>query len=302
MANIHVCSLAVTTAQPSILAPVPSHARVLSFGLAPGASKEALARLQDLPADRAVVLGIGLLLASLAPRPVKGLRAFPSLAGPGAAFPSTQAALWAFLQGDDPGEILHRARRLQAALGDTFRVDEDVATFKYAEGRDLSGYEDGTENPKDERAVEVAIVSGQGEGLDGASFVSAQRWIHDLARFDHMTPEARDNAIGRRRADNEELADAPESAHVKRSAQESFDPPAFMLRRSMPFGGVADHGLYFIAFGATLDPFERVLRRMSGLDDGIPDALLRFSRAVSGGHYFCPPLRDGHLDLRAFGL
>jgi hypothetical protein len=28
---------------------------------------------------------------------------------------------------------------------------------------------------------------------------------------------------------------APPSAHVKSAAQESYDPPAFMVRRSMPW-------------------------------------------------------------------
>ena len=70
----------------------------------------------------------------------------------------------------------------------------------------------------------------------------------------------------------------------------------------MPWGTVHEHGLYFVAYGASLDPFERVLRRMAGLDDGVVDGLTRFTRAVSGGYYFCPPLKDGALDLRALGL
>jgi len=37
---------------------------------------------------------------------------------------------------------------------------------------------------------------------------------------------------------------------------------------------------------------------MLGLDDGVLDGLFSFSRAVSGGYYFCPPLHEGKLDLR----
>lgn len=283
--------------QPAIVGPVPSHARILSFGLAPGADRAAaLGRVREVPIDRAAVVGVG---APLLARGVAGLRAFPAVAGPGVSFPSTQHAVWAFLQGDDPGELLHRARKLAGALGEAFTVEEDVATFKFAEGRDLTGYEDGTENPTGERALETALVAGRGPGWDGASFVSAQRWVHDLPRFERMSPVEQDHTIGRARETNEELADAPASAHVKRTAQESFDPPAFMLRRSMPFSTASEHGLYFVAFGASLDPFERVLRRMAGLEDGTPDALLRFSRAVTGAHYFCPAVREGCLDLRA---
>ena len=287
-------------AQPAILGPLPPHARFLTFGLTPGADpREAFSLLRDLSVRPSEVLGLGAPLLAGASRGVPGLRSFPAIVAPGVSFPSTQGALWAFLQGDDPGDILHRARKLAAALGDAFRLDEDVAAFKYAGGRDLTGYEDGTENPTGDDAIAAALVSGAGEGKDGGSFVSVQRWVHDLPRFERHSQEARDHLIGRRREDNEELDDAPEYAHVKRAAQESFDPPAFLVRRSMPWGDAAAHGLVFVAFASTLDPFERILRRMSGLDDGISDGLLRFSRAVTGAHFFCPPTREGKLDLRA---
>ena len=102
-------------------------------------------------------------------------------------------------------------------------------------------------------------------------------------------------------SDNTEIEDAPSSAHVKRTEQESFTPDAFILRQSMPFAGASGEGLLFVAFGKTLDAFEAQLRRMTGLDDGIPDALFRFSRAVSGAYYWCPPVHDSRLDLRAVG-
>jgi putative iron-dependent peroxidase len=302
----------VSLSQPGILAPIPAAGRFLSLGLAPDADVgAALGRLAEARCGEDLVLGLGEPLVRAAgglgagpPSSSKGsvakLRPFPALCGPAVAFPSTQGAIWAMIRGADAGALLHRARGLLALLGHAFRLDEDVATFKFAGGRDLSGYEDGTENPKDDRAAEVAVIAGEGEGLDGGSFVAAQRWVHDLGAFERLPEAARDAIIGRRLHGNEEIADAPASAHVKRAAQESFEPAAFMLRRSMPWGAVGEHGIYFVAFGATLDPFERVLRRMAGLDDGITDGLLRFSRAVSGGYYWCPPLHaDGRLDLRA---
>ena len=75
-----------------------------------------------------------------------------------------------------------------------------------------------------------------------------------------------------------------------------------MVRRSMPWGGTVDNGLYFVAYGASLDRFERVLRRMVGEDDGVVDGLFRFTRPVSGGYYWCPPLAGGRLDWSALGV
>ena len=288
------------SSQPSILAEITPHARVLTFALEPGADpRPALVRIAKLIEGWQVVVGLGAPLVALLGAKIEGLRSFPALTGVGVAFPSTQAALWVSLTGSDRGEILDRALAFGKALGEGFRLEEEVDCFKYRKGHDLTGFEDGTENPKDQLAIEAAIVSGKGPGLDGSSFVAVQRYKHDLIRFEALDVHARGNVIGRSFESNEELEEAAASAHVKRSAQESFDPPAFMVRRSMPWGGAGEHGLYFVAYSESLDRFERVLSRMAGRDDGVVDALLSFTRALSGGYYWCPPLHEGRLDLRA---
>jgi porphyrinogen peroxidase len=202
----------------------------------------------------------------------------------------------------DRSAMFDAGRAFAAALADAFTVSEEIEAFKYRGGKDLSGFEDGTENPKGEAALAASVIAGRGNGLDGGSFVAVQRWVHDLHAVEAMKLETREMTIGRRQESNEEIEDAPESAHVKRTAQESFEPEAFVLRRSMPYGGIAEHGLYFVAYGESLDRFERQLRRMSGRDDGIVDGLLSFTRAVTGSYFFCPPLVEGRLDLRAFGF
>jgi len=285
--------------QPGILAPVPASARFVTFALRAGADARAvLTRLADAPHDPATVVGVGAPLSAAVGFQVEGLRAFPALT----PFPSTQAALWLVATHADRGAAFDACRAFAKRLGDGVAVVEEIDAFRYRGGRDLSDYEDGTENPKGDAAAAAAIIPGAAAGLSGGSFVAAQRWVHDLGAVEGMPAQARDNVVGRARESNEELADAPLSAHVKRTAQESFTPAAFVLRRSMPYGGIAEHGLYFVAYGASLDHFERQLRRMAGREDGIVDGLLSFTRAVTGSYFFCPPLRDGKLDLRALGL
>jgi putative iron-dependent peroxidase len=288
-------------AQPQILAPVPPVGRYLVLRLVAGRdARQALARVSAIALEH-MAIGVGAPLALAVGAPVSGLRAFPALCGPGCAVPSTQGALFVFVSADDLGELHDRSRRVVARLAEDFAIDEDVTAFRYREGRDLTGYVDGTENPTGERVVEVAIAAKQGPGRDGGSYVAVQRWVHALDRFAGFSPGIRDGIIGRRIENDEEISDAPPFAHVKRTAQESFVPPAFMVRRSMPFRERDEAGLYFVAYGASLDAFERALRRMVGLEDGVVDALLRFSRPVSGGYYWCPPVKDGALDLRALG-
>jgi putative iron-dependent peroxidase len=289
--------------QPGILAPVPPVSRYLSFQLRAGVDpRPALARLTARRIDEGAVVGLGPALVAHLDRKVEALREFPALVGPGITVPSTPAALWTWLRGDDPGKLVHAGRTWRRDLEDGLALDAVVDSFFFDGGRDLTGYEDGTENPTGDKALAAAFVSGQGPGLDGSSFVAVQRWRHDLDVFEAMSQADQDHTIGRRHRDNEELEDAPESAHVKRTAQESFDPEAFVLRRSMPWAGEGGEGLVFVAFGRSLDAFEAQLRRMVGLDDGITDALFRFSRPLTGSYFWCPPLKDGRLDLSAVGL
>ena len=289
--------------QPGITAPVPKMARFLFFSLLPEVNPSAaLAELGSLTDGRDTVVGLGSSVPAVLGTAVDGLRTFPPRSGAGIDVPSTPNALWCWLRGEDRGELVHRSRRLQEVVSSAFLLDDSVDAFMYGDSRDLTGYEDGTENPEGDDALAAAVVRGAGEGLDGGSFVAVQTWLHDLDHFEAMSEETRDHTIGRRRSDNQELDGAPESAHVKRTAQESFDPEAFILRRSMPWADAAGEGLVFVAFGRSFDAFEAILNRMVGAEDGIADALFKFTRALTGSYFWCPPVADGRLDLRALGL
>jgi porphyrinogen peroxidase len=287
-------------AQLGILEPVPLRSRYLTFRLAKSAAADSVrAKLGELEVDARCVIGIGPPTFGLLEAALEGMRPFPSLVGRGVEMPGTGGALWVWLRGEDLGDLLYQDRALRAHFAGVLEVEAVTDSFRYHSGFDLSGYEDGTENPVGDDAVRVALLAGVGEGRDGGSFVAVQRWVHDLDTFGDLDKDEQDQIIGRRKSDNEELQDAPASAHVKRTAQEDFTPEAFVVRRSMPWCNESEEGLVFVAFGASLDPFEAIARRMLGLDDGIVDALFRFTRPVTGAYFFCPPLLGGHLDLRA---
>jgi putative iron-dependent peroxidase len=292
--------------QPGVLDAVPAQGRYLAWGLRPKADRSALAlALQALAgwADGShAVLGIGQPLAEALGQTIAGLEPYSAPVGSRVELPASQAALWLWLRGDDAGALLHRARAAEALLADSFELHDSLGAFCHAGGRDLTGYEDGTENPEGAAAIRTALQAGGADGLAGSSFAAVQRWDHDLGAFDALGRAQQDLSVGRRRSDNAEIEDAPDSAHVRRTAQEDFSPEAFVLRRSMPFIDGPHCGLVFVAFGASLAPFKAQLRRMSGAEDDVVDALFRFSRPVGGAFYWCPPLLDGRIDLRALGI
>jgi len=289
--------------QSGILAPVPRLARYLFFSWVPQADpKKALKKLIPLVDGDSVVVGIGKSVVLTLGGDVDGLRVLVPQVGNGVDVPSTPFALWCWIRGDDRGELLHLSHKIRSAVSSAFQVAQVIDGFQFRDSRDLSGYEDGTENPEGDDAVAAAIVAGMGEGLDGSSFVAVQQWVHDLDQFESLSQCHKDHTFGRRLADNEEIEDAPDSAHVKRTAQEDFDPEAFVVRRSMPWAEGNREGLVFVAFGKSFDAFEALLHRMMGYDDGVLDALFTFTQPVSGSYFWCPPMKDGQLDLRGVGL
>jgi putative iron-dependent peroxidase len=288
----------MNNSQQGILSEKTAAARYLSFILVDEADlDDTLQALQERVDGEQVVVGIGLPLVQALGVEVPGLRVFPAQSGKGIAIPSTQAALWFWLRGTDRGELYHRSREITELVGANFELADVIDSFPYDMNRDLSGYEDGTENPTGAEAIEAAIAQGQGAGIDGSSFVAVQQWLHDFDSLDAMTEAERDDVIGRHVSDNEEFDEAPESAHAKRAAQESYDPEAFVVRRSMPWAEEMAAGLVFVAFGKSFDAYEAILHRMIGLEDGITDGLFRFTRPLTGGYYWCPPMKDGKLDL-----
>lgn len=283
--------------QPGILPEISNHGRFIELEAILNADISSI--LKRLEPSESMVVGLGAGLVQRFAK-VEGLHGFQSVSGVGVEIPSTQADLWIWLRGEDRGEIAKRARAILDYLSDGFEVVRSIDGFKYGidleVGLDLSGYEDGTENPKGDAAIDAAFA------VDGSSFVSVQKWEHDLTHLNSLKREEQDSIIGRRIADNEEIESAPEFAHVKRTAQEDFTPEAFILRRSMPWVEGAKEGLMFVGFGFSFNAFEALLHRMVGAEDGIVDALFQFTQPTSGANYWCPPVYNGHLDLSRIGI
>ena len=287
------------TSQPSILADVPRHAAFLFLSLRADATPQGgRHQLAQLPHSEHLLVGLGSTFLAHFRAEIPGMRPLPTLVAPGVGMPHTPSDLLLRIYGDDPGQVLHRERELLVQL-QAFEVLDRVEAFVHGESRDLTGYEDGTENPDEDARGGVALQSGHGRGLDGSSVVAVQRWLHDLDVFARKSKAEQDHTIGRERVSNEELDDAPESAHVKRTAQEDFDPEAFIWRRSMPWRDHRGAGIMFVSFSATLDPFEALCRRMLGHDDGVVDALFTFTQPLTGATFWCPPLANDRLDLSA---
>lgn len=153
----------MSAAQPGILTPIPVVGRYLFFSISqPEQVAATLARLAAATDGYQLVVGIGHSLMLSLGKTVEGMKDYPVLAAPGIDLPSTPSALWCWLRGEDRGEVTLRSHALERSLAPAFQRTGAVDAFLYGEDRDLSGYKDGTENPKGDAALEAALVSGRG--------------------------------------------------------------------------------------------------------------------------------------------
>jgi putative iron-dependent peroxidase len=240
-----------------------------------------------------VVVAFGAALWNqIAPEPTPdGLRAFETIQGAqGSAAPATQRDLLFWIHGGGIDDNLDRAFGIDRKLGNIARLELDQQGFVTRDSRDLTGFIDGTANPKAEAARETALIPPHRPGAGGA-FVLSQRWVHDLQSFLALPVPEQERVIGRTKPDSIEFeADAmPADAHVARTDVSVDGVAQKILRRSVPFGSVVEHGLYFLAFSCDPARFDIQLRRMFGVSgDGVHDRLTEYSRPVTGSYWFAP--------------
>ncbi|THG32848.1 Dyp-type peroxidase [Naasia lichenicola] len=185
-------------------------------------------------------------------------------------------------------------RLLLAKLGDAVvRIDETVG-FRYFDDRDLLGFVDGTENPTGRGMARWALVGDEDPDHVGGSYVVVQKYVHNLRNWNALGTEHQEKVIGRTKADNVELDEAPAARKSHRSLATIVDDQGVehdILRDNMPFGRPAygEYGTFFIGYSKDLWVIEHMLTRMFvGEPPGQYDRILDFSSATSGAAFFAP--------------
>ena len=163
----------------------------------------------------------------------------------------------------------------------------EVRGWSYHRDRDLTGFEDGTENPTLASAPGYALVPDGSPGA-GGSVLLLQQWVHDAEAWWALGDDAQGQVIGRTKTDSIELDPKPETSHAARTDQDDF---GHVLRRNTAYGTVSDHGTVFVGFASSKEPLHAMVESMAGVD-GPRDALTRYTTPLTGSYYWVPPTSD----------
>jgi putative iron-dependent peroxidase len=221
----------------------------------------------------------------------RGVRDFaePVVGPDGFAMPATQHDGWVWVAGASRDVVFDVATGAAAALREVAEVADEVDGWPYHRVRDLTGFVDGTENPPVVEAPEVALVPSGEPGAD-ASVLLVQKWRHLAREWSALEETAQEKVIGRTKPDSAELAEdvMPEDSHVARTVVEEDGEELEIFRRNTPYGGVREHGTYFVGFCGRQRVLQVMLERMAGVGDGLRDALTRYAEPLSGAYYVVP--------------
>lgn len=215
--------------------------------------------------------------------------------GSGRQAKGTQEELLLWMNHDDKGLVWEAQYAARTALEGHMKVARETPTFIFGASLDMTGFIDGTGNPKGDAERAAAIVP-DGQAGAGGSFINAQRWIHDLAAWNQMPVGDQEKVFGRTKADSTRLPEQPEFSHLShvelregKTGDDSTPKRDELVRRSTPY---AFHdgtvGLYFMAFCKAQKPLRDRLHAMYAVDGGVRDRLVDFSNPASGSFYFAP--------------
>jgi putative iron-dependent peroxidase len=213
----------------------------------------------------------------------------------GFRMPATQADIWIWLAAASYDIVFDMGREAVASLAPFASLVREQRGWSYRHNRDLTGFEDGTENPTLDAAPEIVVIP-DGPGA-GGSVLLYQEWRHDGDKFHELPEGAQEAVIGRTKADSVEFDDAkmPKDSHVSRTKVNVKGEELKIFRRNVPYGTVSEHGTLFIGFSAEQARTHKMLEQMAGIG-GPRDALTRYTTPLSGAYYFIPSVQS----LRSF--
>ncbi|WP_026376886.1 Dyp-type peroxidase [Aestuariibacter salexigens] len=224
-------------------------------------------------------------------RPVE-LAPFPDMQSEDRCAPVTPVDLFIQIRADRL-DICHAiGAEVHELLKMHVELVEQVRGFRYLDGRDLTGFVNGTANARGMRKLEVALVGDDDPEFSGGSYVHVQRYRHDMTRWQYLDQKRQEHIIGRTKQENLALphGDLPAFSHSRRTRMK--DPegkPLELLRQGMPYGDITVQGLFFVSCANSPSVFRKMLESMIyGDEHGDYDKLLDFTSAETGAAFFAP--------------
>lgn len=195
----------------------------------------------------------------------------------------------------DRADICHAlGSAIFSLLGPHVDLIEDVRGFRYLDGRDLTGFVYGADNPNGMHKQDAALVAAEDADFAGGSYIHVQRYRHNISKWQQLPVSRQEQIMGRAKLDNGELEEAnklPRNHDFCCRLEDANGQVINLLRQSMPYGDMHVQGLFFVSCAKSPKPFAQLLRQMIFTDEqGEYDHFLDYTSAETGAAFFAPSL------------
>ncbi len=209
----------------------------------------------------------------------------------GSLAPATQRDLWIWINQSSVDRLYDSIRKVRTVLAGIADLAEARECFTYHNSLTLDGFADGIGNPNVFRAPSVTVIPPGSPGAGGTT-VLVQKWLIEVERMRTLTLRQGEAVYGRSKLKGHKLSPLPQRSHVARNQFYGADGDTIdIVRRNAYFGDPREAGVMFVGFSNDIAVTFGMLQQMYGVGpDGSTavDALLDYSRAVSGAIYFVP--------------
>jgi putative iron-dependent peroxidase len=223
------------------------------------------------------------------------LEPFPTMNSDDRVAPASNVDIYIEIR-SDRGDVNHIVcSKVCQLLADSVELIDQIQAFRFLDGRDLTGFVDGAENPRGMHRRYIALIKESDDAIfSSGSYLHTQRYQHNLTLWNSLKIKEQEDTFGRTKLDNIEYKseDKPLTAHTKRTnLKDDQGNTIEILRQSMPYGNMKCQGLFFVSYCHSPKPFALILKSMiHGDAHGNVDHLLKYTQAETGAAFFAPSL------------
>lgn len=224
-------------------------------------------------------------------RPI-GLQAFPEFSSEHVAVSYTTADLLIHIRSDRADVNYIALQQIYQLIVQSVEVVEELISFRYLDGRQLTGFTDLPVNPRGLLRRKAALINANDSPLfAGGSYLHFYRQMLDQRQWLQLSLEQQEDIMGYQKVDGKPLAEMlyNEKSHLACCAMSNLAAEPKLVQQNMPFASLRAQGALQLHFSAVPEAFTEQWRQRLGVNENhIYDSLLNYCQVDLAAAFFVP--------------
>lgn len=221
-----------------------------------------------------------------------GLQAFPEFSSEHVAVSFTTADLMIHIRSDRADVNYIALQQIYQLIVQSVETIEELTSFRYLDGRQLSGFKDLPANPRGVLRRKAALIDADVSALfAGGSYLHFYRLVLDQKQWLQLSVEQQEEIMGYQKVDGKPLAEMlyHEKSHLACCSFSHDTVKPLLVQQNMPFASLRSQGALQMYFSADANAFNEQWRQRLGVNqNNIYDSLLNYCQVDLAAAFFVP--------------